>query len=99
MDAYVSSRVTVVNPLGLHARAAARFVKLAGRYRSTIQVGRGDRRVDGKSILGLLLLAAPRGSVLEISATGEDAARALAALCLLVGRGFDDDQLSPAGDD
>jgi phosphocarrier protein len=95
MNAHVSSRVTVVNPLGLHARAAARFVELAGRYRSTIHVGRGGRRVDGKSILGLLLLAAPRGSVLEISATGEDADSALAALCLLVDRGFEDDQLSP----
>jgi phosphocarrier protein len=83
-------RVTVVNVLGLHARAAARFVRLAGRFRSGVQVTRGERRVDGKSILGLLLLSAARGSVLEISAEGEDAAPALEALCGLVERGFED---------
>ena len=83
-------RVTVVNSLGLHARAAARFVKLAGQFRSGIQVTRGAKRVDGKSILGLLLLSAPRGSVLDIGAEGEDAAQALDALRGLVTRGFED---------
>jgi phosphocarrier protein len=83
-------RITVVNALGLHARAAARFVRLAGQYRSAIHVARGERRVDGKSILGLLLLAAARGTVLEISAEGDDAGEALAALCGLVERGFEE---------
>ena len=83
-------RVTVVNALGLHARAAARFVRLAGQFRSGIHVARGGRRVDGKSILGLLLLSAARGSVLEISAEGDDAGRALDALRALVERGFED---------
>jgi phosphocarrier protein len=83
-------RVTIVNLLGLHARAAARFVRLAGQFRAGVQVTRGARRVDGKSILGLLLLSAARGSVLDISAEGEDAAQALDALCGLVERGFED---------
>lgn len=85
-----SCRVAVVNPLGLHARAAARFVRLAGRFRSGIRVARGERRVDGKSILGLLLLAAARGTVLEIDAEGDDAEEAIAALCGLVERGFEE---------
>jgi phosphocarrier protein len=83
-------RVTVVNLLGLHARAAAKFVRLAGQFRSAVRVTRGTRGVDGKSILGLLLLSASRGCVLDISAEGEDAASALEALCGLVERGFED---------
>jgi len=83
-------RVTVVNPLGLHARAAARFVRLAGQYRSVIHVTRGERRVDGKSILGLLLLSAARGCVLDITANGVDAEEAVASLRGLVERGFEE---------
>ena len=82
--------VTVVNGLGLHARAAARFVKAAGGFQSRINVTRGARTVDGKSILGLLLLAAARNSRLDLSADGPDEAAALEALCDLVGRGFED---------
>jgi phosphocarrier protein len=80
MSATSARRVGVVNPLGLHARAAARFVKLAGQFRSAIHVTRGDRRVDGKSILGLLLLAAARGAVLEVAAHGDDAQAAVDAV-------------------
>jgi len=90
MSTDANCSVLVVNPLGLHARAAARFVRLAAQFRSQIQVGRGERQVDGKSILGLLLLAAACGTVIEISASGMDADEALAALCALVNRGFED---------
>ena len=83
-------RVTVSNPLGLHARAAARFVRIAGTFESQIRVARGARTMDGKSILGLLLLAAARGSELTISADGKDEEQAVAALCRLVEQGFDD---------
>jgi phosphocarrier protein len=86
----VAQDVAVVNTLGLHARAAAKFVRLAGQFRSQIAVARGHRTIDGKSILGLLLLAAARGSRLSISADGPDEAAALAALCDLVARGFED---------
>ena len=80
----------VVNPLGLHARAAARFVHLAGQYVSHIQVARGSRTVDGKSILGLLLLAAARGTTIMIRANGTDEDAAVDALMAFTARGFDD---------
>jgi phosphocarrier protein len=82
--------VTVVNRLGLHARAAARFVQLAGQYRSTVRVAVGERVMDGKSILGLLLLAAAQGAQLTIETEGADADAALAVLVALVERGFEE---------
>lgn len=82
--------VTIVNPLGLHARAAAKFVHVAGRYASGIHVARGSREMDGKSIMGLLLLSASQGTTITISAQGIDEADAVAALCALVERGFDE---------
>ena len=82
--------MTITNPLGLHARAAARFVHTAGRFASRIRVARGAREMDGKSIMGLLLLAASRGTAIRITAEGPDEADAMAALCRLVERGFDD---------
>jgi phosphocarrier protein HPr len=86
----ISAHVSVVNALGLHARAAARFVHLAGQFQSRIKVTRGAETVDGKSILGLLLLAAARGTSLEISADGVDEQQAVDALVSLAGRGFED---------
>lgn len=80
--------VTVANELGLHARAAARFVQLAARFESQIRVGREGKMMDGKSILGILLLAAARGSTLTITAEGPDEARAVDALVRLVESGF-----------
>ena len=82
--------VTIVNPLGLHARAAAKFVHVAGRFASTIRVARGGREMDGKSIMGLLLLSAAQGSTITISSDGPDEADAMSALCALVERGFDE---------
>lgn len=82
--------VTIVNPLGLHARAAASFVHAASRFLCRIGVSRDDRHVDGKSIMGLLLLAASQGSVISISTDGPDEADAAEALCALIGRGFDE---------
>ena len=86
----VEVSVPVVNPLGLHARAAARFVAVASAFRSQIRVTRGGRTTDGKSILGLLLLAAARGAVLVIAADGPDEAEAAEALRALTARGFED---------
>ena len=85
-----SRTITVVNPLGLHARAAARFVRIAGGFKSQIRVTRGARTMDGKSILGLLLLAAARGTELQIAADGPDEEAAVEALCGLAARGFED---------
>ncbi|MGH8187345.1 MAG: HPr family phosphocarrier protein [Steroidobacteraceae bacterium] len=84
----ISRSIVVSNQLGLHARAAAKFVHMATRYESQIRVGRDNRVMDGKSIMGILLLAAPRGTTLTISADGPDEAAAVEALCRLVSSGF-----------
>ena len=86
--------VTVVNQLGLHARAAARFVHLATRFQSQIRVGHGDRIMDGKSIMGILLLAAGRGTEITLMATGPDEQAALDALVQLVQSGFGEESWS-----
>jgi phosphocarrier protein len=87
----MACEVTIKNRLGLHARAAAKFVHLASRYRAHIQVSRAGRSVDGKSIMGILLLAAAFGTRIEISAEGSDEQEALSALCQLVESGFGED--------
>ena len=84
----MTRHVIVPNPLGLHARAAARFVQTAARFAAQIHVSRGGRTVDGKSLMGVLLLAASQGSILEIDADGPDADAALDALAALVAAGF-----------
>jgi phosphocarrier protein len=81
--------VTIISPLGLHARAAARFVHAASAFVSQVRVTVGRRVMDGKSIMGLLLLAAAYGTRIEISADGPDEVEAVAALAGLVERGFD----------
>ena len=83
--------VTVVNALGMHARAAARFVRLASSFVAQVRVNRDGRVIDGKSIMGLLLLAAARGAAITISVDGPDEVAAIDALSALVERGFDDD--------
>lgn len=82
--------VLVTNQLGMHARAAARFVKTAARYDAVVTVTRGETTIDGKSILGLLFLAAAKGSRLRIHTSGREAERALAALTRLVNDGIGD---------
>jgi phosphocarrier protein HPr len=86
-----SEVVTVVNQLGMHARAAAKFVHVAARYQSRVRVARDAREMDGKSIMGILLLAAARGSTLTISAEGDDERDAVIALVGLVQSGFGED--------
>jgi len=86
-----SASVAVVNPLGMHARAAAKFVHLATRYQSRVRVAREHREMDGKSIMGILLLAAARGSTITISADGADEQAAVDALVSLVRSGFGED--------
>jgi phosphocarrier protein len=69
--------VTIINKLGLHARAAARFVQTASSFNCDIQVKHGNREVNGKSIMGVMMLAAGKGSVIEIIAIGKDEEAAL----------------------
>jgi phosphocarrier protein HPr len=84
--------VEVVNERGLHARASAKFVKLAGVFRSHIQVTREDQTVDALSIMGLMMLAAGPGTTIRIAADGEDAHAAVAALTGLVAARFDEER-------
>ena len=89
-----SQAVTVVNQLGMHARAAAKFVHLATRYEAKVKVARDRREMDGKSIMGILLLAAACGSTITISAEGADESDAVSALVALVESGFGEDACS-----
>jgi len=92
--AVIEREALIVNPLGVHARPAAEFVKTAGKFASAIEVRRGDVSVNGKSIMGVMMLAAEQGATIVISATGDDAAAALDALCALVAAGFNEMDLT-----
>jgi phosphocarrier protein len=83
--------VTICNRRGLHARAAARFVKLAGEFDAEVRVRKNGSEVSGRSIMGLMMLAAGPGTTIELSASGPDAERAVAALADLVRCGFDEE--------
>jgi phosphocarrier protein len=82
------ARVQIQNRLGLHARAAARFVHMANRFHARVTLARDGRTMDGKSILGILLLAASHGSWVDLAAEGDDEAAAVEALRALVEGGF-----------
>lgn len=86
--AVVERAARIVNPLGLHARPAAEFVKMASKFRAEVSVRKDEDFVNGKSILGVMTIAAEFGSELSIRAEGEDAEAAVDALVALVGRGF-----------
>lgn len=83
--------VSIVNRAGMHARPAAEFVKLAGDYSAEITVEKDGLQVNGKSIMGVLMLAAEQGSSLRIRAVGDDATEAVDALCALVSAGFQEE--------
>ncbi len=80
----IERELTIVNKLGLHARAAARFVALASRFASRIEVSRNRRRVNGKSIMGVMMLAAARGTTITLHIDGPDEGEAADALQALV---------------
>ena len=86
----ISRDVEIKNKLGLHARAAAKLVHTAARFKSDIKIRKGDEEVDGKSILGILLLAAGKGSVVTIKADGEDESAAIDAIEKLIDAKFDE---------
>lgn len=89
--AAVSRRVTILNKRGLHARAAAKFVKLAAQFQAEVMVTKDGTAVSGRSIMGLMILAASPGTELQLAASGADAEAALAALAALVAAKFDED--------
>ena len=87
----IEREVEIVNRLGLHARAAAKMVHLAGSFASSVHVAKDGESVDGKSILGLLLLAAGQGSMVVLRCEGNDEAEAMAALVELIEGRFEED--------
>jgi phosphocarrier protein len=79
-----TATVKISNKLGLHARASAKLSKLAGSFRSEVSLSRNGRRVNAKSIMGVMMLAAGLGAEVEIETEGDDANAAMAALCTLI---------------
>jgi len=86
----IERELSIRNRLGLHARAAAKFVQTASRFRSEVKIRKNGEEVDGKSILGILLLAAGRGSTVTVKANGEDESDALDAVQKLIDAKFDE---------
>ena len=84
----IEREARIVNPLGMHARPAAELVKLANRFKASVTIRRGDLAVNGKSIMGVMMLAAECGSSIYLKTDGEDAAEAMEALLALVAAGF-----------
>ena len=82
---------TIINRLGLHARAAAQLVQTANRFNSEVMVEKDDIEVNGKSIMGILLLAAPKGTEISLTVVGDDASEAMDALTNLIEDGFGED--------
>ncbi|MCK5909015.1 MAG: HPr family phosphocarrier protein [Caulobacter sp.] len=87
-----SRTVEIVNERGLHARASAKFVKMASSFDAEVTVSRDGASVDARSIMGLMMLAAGIGSTIDISAEGPEAEAALEALCELVANRFDEER-------
>ena len=84
--------LTIINKLGLHARAAAKFVTCASGFAAEITIRRGEREVNGKSIMGVMMLAAAQGCEIEVAASGDDAEQALCALQGLLADRFGEDE-------
>jgi phosphotransferase system HPr (HPr) family protein len=93
MESQIYSRVvTIVNASGLHARPADKLVKLATQYKCRLEIIKGHERVDGRSIISLLTLAAEKGTELTLEGNGEDAQAAVDAMAELIARSFDEDK-------
>ena len=86
----IQTQVTIINKLGLHARAAAKFVGCASAFSSSIRAGKDGNLVDGKSIMSVMMLAAGKGTVLDLQVEGKDEEEALQALQTLIANRFDE---------
>jgi phosphocarrier protein HPr len=82
----------IINKLGMHARASAKFVSLAANFKSDVTLGRNGQHANGKSIMGIMMLAAGKGTQVELSVNGEDEDQALAALLALINERFGEDE-------
>jgi len=88
----ICETITVLNKLGMHARASAKFVQLSSEFKSDIQLTRNGQTVNGKSIMGIMMLAASKGSEIKVCAEGEDEDRAVQSLVDLVNDRFGEDE-------
>lgn len=84
----ITTKITITNKAGLHARAAAKLVEVASRFACNVQIGNQEKKVDGKSILSIMLLAAAQGTELDLILDGEDEDEALTAIQQLIERRF-----------
>ncbi len=91
MSKAIERSVQIINRLGVHARAAAKFVTLAAKYKAEVRVRKDGREVSGKSIMGVMMLAAAQGSVITLISEGEDALAAVDALAALIANRFDEE--------
>ena len=88
----IRTNATISNKLGLHARASAKLTKLAGNFQSEVHLSRGGRRINAKSIMGVMMLAAGMGSEVELETEGDDEQAAMAALIALINDKFGEGQ-------
>jgi len=88
----VSQDIEIINKLGLHARAAAKFVSIASGYSSHVDVEKSGQRINGKSIMGVMMLAAGKGSIITLHIEGDDSAQCTNALTNLINNRFDEDE-------
>ena len=88
----LNKKLTIINKLGLHARAAAKLVNVATKYSSQIEIEKDGQRVNGKSIMGVMMLAASQGSNILLLAEGDDAAQSLDDMENLINNYFDEDE-------
>jgi phosphocarrier protein len=88
----IEKQVEIINKLGLHARAAAKLVSTAAKFASRIEVEFGDQRADAKSIMAMMMLAASKGSSVQIRADGADEEAAMTAILALINNYFDEDE-------
>lgn len=88
----LKKKITIINRLGLHARAAAKFVKLANRFKASVRIEKESTQIDGKSILGILTLAAVQGTEITLKIAGEDEKQAMRALVYLIENRFEEEE-------
>lgn len=88
----LKKELLIINKLGLHARAAAKFVNVAGRFGSSVRVKYGEKEVDGKSIMSVMMLAAAKGALLDVTTNGADEHEAMEALTDIIANRFDESE-------
>jgi len=86
----IKQQLEIINKLGLHARASSKFTQTASRFKSEVWIARNGRRVNGKSIMGVMMLAAGKGATVELEVNGEDETAAMDAIVALINNRFDE---------